>query len=327
MTTALGALFNTFPRQMAIPGRFLVTNLNDMLRVIREYNGRRPVFTSLYHLVEIGERRKHDVFTNRLDKVFLDFDGLDKRQQATELAEDLSRDRVKNGVAMSGGGYHIHIAARPHALKNPDGALWHYLNDLSEEYGVPIDVKTGIDPVVHGDVTRCVRIPGTFNVKRGVPSGFIPWAHLHSEPDVLVKNLNLDDWMSPGEPLDLRPWDKERPFVSADSLDIEGASADVVPEVNCVREFMKDGDANNQKRYVMATHVVELGHTLPDLYRFMQSHLSVDKWEHCIGDEGDPFKRIYDDAKAFPGCDWIRKQTGFPMSACKGCPKYYEVTK
>lgn len=320
-------LFGKYPRQMSVRRRFIVHDAERMAKVVSAHNGYTPVFTSLYRM------ERHDggyYFTNKLDKVLLDFDGKGNTDGTAKASRMLERKGIQHGVVRSGGGWHIYTITEPHRLMWPNDTLVNYHQWVSNEAGVPFG-DGGIDPVVGKNIAQCVRLPGTWNTAKQAWCGYIPWedwVKLRDDPSFdyrIGRKANVSKWLGPGKPFDLRVFDKARPshLREGPAMDVPTASgAEVVLGLNCVKDFASTKSANNPKRFVMTTHLIEEGYSLEDIYAFMEATLGPKQWGHAMVEEGDSFRRAFEKDLLTPNCNWIRTKTEYPMEKCAGCPRF-----
>ena len=144
-------LFPNFPFQIAPNGkRRSVYNWEQVFQIINTWNGYKRLFYSLYTL-------PHEVV--QVEKLFFDFDGLNKWEEIRRIHEQLLNDNIKHLILFSGGGFHLYIFTESKWLCKEQL----YYNQLKwiEKY----DMK-GVDEKVLGDVARLAAIPYTYNVKR-----------------------------------------------------------------------------------------------------------------------------------------------------------------
>jgi hypothetical protein len=140
-------LYATFPRELGIPHRILVKSKQEMVKTIREFNGKTDIYASVYSFPII-----------MVDKLFYDFDGASALKEASKFYEFL-RDRDFTVIPVHSGkrGIHLYVLLRP-SLPNKTILLTVMRSLVSECFS---DEPESIDSHTFGNLRQLARVPNT----------------------------------------------------------------------------------------------------------------------------------------------------------------------
>lgn len=164
--------------------RKLVNSKGDFERYWRGKNGVSNAYTTVYgyRATQAPHHRRVNLYTPIIRHFVLDFDAIDFRdrnrglvepeeplEQAIRLHRHLLDQNIRHGVWFSGGGYHIWIALAEILTPSTGSQLsaikesgMRKVNDWVKEFDLYC-----CDPAVPFDTSGLIRIPNSFNAKRG----------------------------------------------------------------------------------------------------------------------------------------------------------------
>jgi len=158
MIEGLKILYSSYPRQFAMPNRFRINSITELIENIDAYNGKTRCFCTLYNYIG-----NNDIL---LDKICFDFDNIEIIDgnprcwhDSIKLHEYLMENNLLHCMIFSGKGFHFYIFAEYSGNSNKkevlEAAQLELINKLQLE----------VDPTCVGDVARFFGIPGTLNLK------------------------------------------------------------------------------------------------------------------------------------------------------------------
>jgi predicted transcriptional regulator len=183
----------TFPREVGMPERRMVSSISDFLSFIQECTAkRRPCYAAVYAFED------HEFKTPIIDRIFLDFDSqgdslYEVWDEVVEFTKFLESMKVKSMILFSGKkGFHIYIFIPPTVLKRPREALSELVKALVSKFEKAKDTKIKfLDWKVVGDVRRLARIPYTVHEETGRLAIIVDRLDYDLE-DILEKSTRLE---------------------------------------------------------------------------------------------------------------------------------------
>ena len=156
-------MFEIMPREFN-KKRFFITNMEVYLNYINFFNGKDEVFTNTYNYKEtyIDEynREKFDRKSIIIDRIPFDFDTSESYSDMCKLHHYLKKDNISHTVNFSGNGYHVYIHTEISDINTIlDVSL--FQNKICKQLGLDVD------PTIVGNPSHLIRIPGTYNKRRG----------------------------------------------------------------------------------------------------------------------------------------------------------------
>lgn len=153
-------LYDSFPRQIAIPYRITTNTSEEFYEQINRYKSYKRVFATIYNYT--SSEVYDNAFLN-VDKIFFDLDGEKSFVEAVKLSNEFGRRNMRYLMLYSGAGFHFYLFTKNYAeLKNKKAALFSAHSFFVRKFKL-----TTMDEKVMGDVARVATIPGTFNNRRG----------------------------------------------------------------------------------------------------------------------------------------------------------------
>jgi hypothetical protein len=309
-------LFPNFPFHIAPDGkRREVYNWNQIFQLINTWNGYKRLYYSLYSL-------PHRIVL--VNKIFFDFDGLDKWEEVKRIHFQLKQDNIKHLVLFSGGGFHLYIFTNPKWLAKEQ--LYYNQLKLIEKY----DMK-GVDEKVLGDVARLAAIPYTYNVKR--KRFVIPLKEECFELSVdEIKELTtqqIHDWEMFGSVLvDL----EEKSYVEKVELkevyvdwEYKGDDEFIKQMPPCIQLALTNYDYGDYRgRFLITTYLKDIGFSKERIDEVMKKYFSNQKPKSGRGSRYDEWKRyrilhyVFKHNYIFPQCERIIAEGRCP----KKCPLF-----
>jgi hypothetical protein len=163
-------LYPTFPRELGIPHRILVSSKREMLNTIREFNGKTDIYASVYSFPII-----------MVDKLFYDFDGPSALKEASKFYEFLlDKDLTVIPVHSGKRGIHLYVLLRP-SLPNKTVLMTVMRNLVTECFGE--DGTESIDSHTFGNLRQLARVPNTLRPGLGTFCTPLPlnWTDMSKE--------------------------------------------------------------------------------------------------------------------------------------------------
>jgi len=313
-----------FPRDLGFYNRIKVNSFEEMVKLIRENNGKRNIALQIYsdEQIEKGE----------IDTVFLDFDikrGDDVSKGTLEEckreAEEL-RERFGGRLYFSGyKGFHLYIDIPPVVLnKNLSRVLREWVSrNIASEY---------LDLSSVGDKRRIARVPYTMHMESG--AYMVPVRAGDSLNDVLFRAISGGEVDSVGV--------VRNKSVAEELLKIKEELDDCVQSSNngnsnnnregalrllskelppCIREFLGELNANGEldhyKRFQVAVFLLRCGFTVEDVVKVFMKAQDFNEYKSRY--QIEYFKRR--DMKMF-GCRKAKQMGMCPLETPELCPYY-----
>lgn len=272
------------PRELAIPRRRAVEDWDVFMKTINAVNGYVPVFSTLYAFPNYPEYNSAIV-----DKVAFDLDGLDKWDALLRFQYAMEQRGWEHWFIFSGGGYHCYVGIEPTTLRYPNSALKRFHQAVSE------GLALGDDRSLHGDVSQCIRIPGTWNPKRGrfciaIPPGLVARG-AGAVADVAAKQrlFEAEEAVVPGIRPTLAAYD--HPLEEYDDLDLPpvdvSEAAPIVIHDPFISQLLQP-DMGHEARGRVIFWLVAEGYTVMEISGFLEETLSSEKYRHCVYHERQP---------------------------------------
>ena len=189
---------------------------------------------------------------------------------------------VKFYIRFSGRGFHIFVLAKNEVLKQPKLAIKKWVKDLHRR------TNTHSDPAVVGDTRRVSRILGTKNLKTGlycIPVSYRQICTLCYEDicDMAKKYDGTLDYIIGQNVISLLPFDEDLVLVKEDvSLDNINFSTKFPP---CIEYLLSISDLGYHERRELIIYLRDDGYTEEEVVKILESHLSHEKFIHCIEEE------------------------------------------
>lgn len=312
-------LYNTFPRQIAIPYRINCRNELEFRNIVARYNGRKRVYSSIYNYNTLkGPMEPYNIV---LDKIFFDFDGENAYDSICAAVKYLLRCGTRFVFFFSGGGFHLYIICTNGRLVEGDkkacliNAQMHYQKLLNLD----------IDRAVIGDLARVATVPNTFNTKRNRYCIPLTVEDLNKGMEY-IKELSRHQVFKlkvyGNEPLDISQFDRECKYEINIQHAYEGAVYDGICSIegapDCVSLLLNKGDEINvgwRGRFLIIIYYKARGFIPKQveelLYTFLTNpYNGLTEGEHCVKIKHQVNDIFEDDRYVFPKCETI-KQDGY----------------
>jgi hypothetical protein len=110
----------------------------------------------------------------------------------------------------------------------------------------------------------------------------------------------LDEFVQPGDPLDISAWDDEKfAPVRGAKMDSEPGLGNGLEDTGVLIEIrspvvaaLVKPDMRNEERFQVIMHLYEQGYSLGEVMRFLRENLSPEKFKHAVYYERQP-QRVY----------------------------------
>jgi len=187
--------------------RRIVKNADELESYWRGKNGSGNVYFTAYGYTETQAPKHHrvDYNTPLIHHFVMDFDCKDFNNRGTEVSFDVPHNEVKrlhqflmsenilHYVWFSGGGFHVWIPLSE-SLTPKSGSEVSRIKSSGRELIKQWQNKIGVlncnDPTVMFDTSGMIRIPNSYNAKRGV------WSFPLTSEEIM--NFTFDDFMTKG---------------------------------------------------------------------------------------------------------------------------------
>lgn len=315
----LKKLYPEYPRQAGKPTRFDIFSFEELKKFIEKYNGKTPVFTSIYNY-HSKNRKKVNV-----NVMVFDFDPSDCNpfEEMTKLSDYCIVNSYKFTTIMSGGGLHFYIFTKEfEKLDNPNMALKNACNAIVKDTGIKTDKTSfGID--------RLIRIPGTFNITRKKWCCFLNRKDIEKGWEYIkefAKNNRFGHFEIIGnEFFNIKNFDKQPMDFKAVEIDdnekIIIEQSKVLSSVDpCIAHLLlelKNLKHSYRERFIVATNLKDQGLSISEVRNILQDFLPVEKFEHCIRKERQ-LQHIFEKNTLSLGCKAL-KEKGFCIDTKGEC--------
>ena len=226
-------------------------------------------YTTLYDYDETTEWGKPIYESCIWDRVLWDFDN--EGDLANELMNQLS-DHLKeiNNLhtnVFSGRGYHCYSFIKPE-LQSPSYAIRQYQTELCKDLGIPLDVKSGLDPTSIANGTKIIRIIGTMNTRAegrraclSIPKSMLRAGHTAIREHAKIPHTKI--YKRGNVEIDLSAYDIERVDFSTqyggDPIELEDAVPIMKEELpSCIWNLLQDIDVKDDGRQVVMSYLAFL---------------------------------------------------------------------
>tara|TARA_Y100000310_G_scaffold267782_1_gene279979 strand:- start:11600 stop:12610 length:1011 start_codon:yes stop_codon:yes gene_type:complete len=321
-------LFNRFPREIAPPRR-IVNSMDEFYNWVNKHNGmKRDLFTTVnsYTNHELRDGRvmvgEKDI---AIEKLFFDFDGLHTYGEVVKLHKFCMDKDVKHCVVFSGGGFHFYIFVRDNLIDKKSTVLTTQLL-LSNKLNLHSDKQC------LGDIRRITRIPNTYNFKRGkfcIPlskeqlvSGIDSIRELANKQNFVeryiygkkvlnIKHFDTQDRMFRGLPTNL-------------SLGKDIKLNSDLPLPPCIKHMLKDKQPKWKERGWILLYLRDyFGLFLEESIDFLKKNITHQKFHHCMVDENNQPRYIYErEDLFFPSIQTFQQEGLCPFTSYKECGQH-----
>ena len=158
-------MFNRVPAEFG-KKRILIKDIGNLYKFINFYNGKSECFMNTYHCKNTFidhddyDREKLDRKSIVIDRIPFDLDKEKSYQDMYKLHCYCEERNIKHTVIFSGNGYHVYI----HVSINSINTI---LDVLMEQNNLIKKLDLDVDPTIIGNPSHMIRIPGTYNKRRG----------------------------------------------------------------------------------------------------------------------------------------------------------------
>lgn len=156
-------MFEVLPREFSRK-RFFINSMEVYLNYINFFNTKDEVYTNTYSYKETYfdeyNREKFDRKSIIIDRIPFDFDTDNAYEDMYKLYRYLKRKNISQTIVFSGRGYHVYIHTKIDNINTIlDVSL--FQNKICKQLGLEVD------PTIVGNPSHMIRIPGTWNKRRG----------------------------------------------------------------------------------------------------------------------------------------------------------------
>ena len=305
-------VYTTFPREIRIPRKLVVNNQEELIQFINKNYKTSSLYMSVYAFTK-WDGKKADYNSAIVDKIYLDFDGYDKRREILKFSTVLIEKNIKHTIFFSGGGFHVYIYVNPKIkLNNKIQTLKNAQYYLIGKFDIHPDMQV----VNSSPVARISRIINTYNFRRRkycIPITRTdlaqPMEHIFKKSEKKQNPITIY-----GEKFfSIKKFDKDMPeFKPKIEMD-DTIAGDIsqIPLPPCIKKLIKK-EMRWRERYLLITWLKENTISRTMCKGFLKQILSEKKYWHCVHFEKQ-VKDIYDKDGFFPKCETID---------CEGkCPK------
>jgi len=254
-----------------------VENKNDLTNLINKNISMNHIYISLY-TVPVYE----------IDKIWIDFDGLDKYEDMIKLHHYLMNNDTKHSITFSGMGWHVYIVTFPFMEDTQIMAetlrraiIWY-----ADTLNIKVDKQTS-------DLARVVRFPGSFNHKPDRQRFCVPLYADEIEKGIeyhlnLAKSVQRFDMEFIGEnPVDMEQFYvpekkengvKEEIVYNFGMFEIPPLIKDLLNKKNTIWEREK----GYWSRYIICVTLKELGYPKEQVIQMLKENLTQNELKHCL---------------------------------------------
>ncbi len=194
------------------------------------------------------------------------------------------------------------------------------------------ELKLNLDPAVKGDRSRLGRVPNTYNLKRRrycIPISEEDIKEGHEFIKEKAKKQQFQYHYYGTEYFDMQPYDVEKEdgydYLILDSEDeLKINEHKILKDLPlCIAGLLQKGSVGWRQRYLIIVGLRELGYTLGETISLLKAFLSEKKFKHCMIEEQNQPKTIYQRPELyFPKCSSIKKE-GYCIKGCTMKNKIY----
>lgn len=228
-------MFLKMPREVGMKRKLIFTQ-DELLNFINTHNGYSNVWVSLYSFGETTHKR--GIYDSALvDKIYFDIDG-DEAYEQLQQWNDHFKD-YRRLIFFSGGYFNTYLF--PKYFDADKNALYNYHREVFKDLGLKCK-----DTTFWGNLSKIVRVHGTYNVRRGRYCMSLAEYELGISMDDMRdtakwQRRRLHVINKDGKRVDLDPY-KENRFVTKYKFEEKEATPDMMPvegiEVKTIEEGM-----------------------------------------------------------------------------------------
>jgi hypothetical protein len=304
--------------EIGIPARVIVDE-EKFNQLVTKYNGVRNIYETVYKYKELKEKViNYD--SAIIDKVFFDFDGEGAYDETVKLHKFLKQKKLKHEIRFSGGGFHILMYLKNYEkLTNSKVAL----NNLHNHF---LNIGFKFDKQIVGDIARMIRVPNTFNVKRGKYCIYINREDLKNGLEKIkekAKEQSFKRYFYGNELMDIQPFDnglkhKTEILEVPEEMQIKIDKDELLKELPpCIANMLVDGEMKYRERFYVISFLINKGHSKSEVYKILQMYLKKERFEHIMKDEKH-IEYLFSKNIMFPSCKQIKHEGLCPIKdICK----------
>lgn len=299
-------------KEFGKPHRQLVRTTDEMKRLVRLYNGKMNCYMTIYGYTgfeRVGYREVPLYDTAIVDKVYMDFDGLDSFDEMLRVHQILNERDTKHILRFSGNGFHLYAGINTEErIVNKGPALKRYSYGLTEDQ----------DPRVVGDISRIARIPYTLHMETKrycIPlcsEDLIDGVDKIIEKARTLKNVRSEVF---GNKLaSIKEFDYPEDEIDYDDVPVHDGPIDDSGELpTCVQDSIDNPRPGYFERFLVFTFFRECGISMNAAIETVKCTWDKRKLRHALYDEKQP-QSIYRNKIRFPS-----RKTIYESGLCKRC--------
>lgn len=336
--TFLYEMYGTFPRQIGIPKRYNIKDMDEFIKFVDFWNDKVRIFPSIYNYTADEEVDNKNL---NVDKLYYDFDSKNCYDNIVRFHNWLAERNLKHIILFSGAGFHLYVFTKNYEkLKNRKDALFNAQRHLAKELGFSIGNSevADIDEHIVGDVARIATLLGTWNVKRkryciGVTESMLEKGYQFIEN--LAKKQQLSYKFYGTELFDISPFDTERPshveaFVNNPKIRLQIDKDEFLKSLPvCVSNILLMKHLGFKRRGWVICYLRDKGYYLNETIQILEKYLSPSEFIHCTTRKIAPgYKEPGEEQPQYFYKPWVRDKHNFPgcwkLKSLGECPHNYD---
>lgn len=317
-------------REIGIPSRMLVENKERFYKQINFFNGVKTIYYSLY---DFNTETKYNGCM--IDKIHFDLDKDDAIECVKKLHNYCKHNNIKHLMIFSGRRYQFYIFTQNYkSINNRKDCLRNAQHEIANKVGLTIGDPANCDIDFHliGDIARLVRVPNTMHLKTNLYC--IPI----SEDDITngdgfirrkAKKQNFSFIYYCTGLFDLSRFDYESKIIQKIDYPADGDLIETEEIAKglplCILRMLNMPYIPWRNRFHIIVYLRESGYSLSMVYKLFEKYMKGkkhpqtghDNFYHCVKDEGDQIKRIYETSEYFFSCRKVAEEGWCNEEKCK----------
>jgi len=337
-------LLNRFLREVAVNGVRVkvVSSLDEINFYLNKYNGKANLYTTVFPATKANGNNKLDYNTVIIDKMFFDIDIIEPDKvidDIKKLHEWAEQNSYYHSINFSGRGFHFFIYVKPYDKPDKKAVLLNAQSDIIEE----LNLSKNVDRTVVGDVSREVRLLDSINLKSGL---YVIPVKIEEVDNVkeLAKSWRplTKDFLYGVKLYDISSYSNGINYYSLPSINYSFDDPEIkefqkqvninpdvaiekLKEVPCLKQVLENDNAGWYERTFLLIFLKENGFTEAEADEILHRFISLEKWQKSSCTRYHAHT-IYSRSYALPSCDTLFMRGICPLSDCKTCPFYNNLS-
>jgi hypothetical protein len=333
--TFLIEMYGKFPRQIGIPNRYPINDINDFVSFVDKWQGKVRIFSSIYNYTA-----NEDIDNENLEisKLFFDFDSENCYDNVILFHCYLMEKNLKHIMLFSGAGFHVYVFTKNYeSLKNKKDALFNAQHFLAKELNFKVgdSEQADIDEHIIGDVARIATLLGTWNTKRRrwcicVTEGMLSKGYQFINEYAKKQRLSYNFYGK--ELIDMSQFDTNKPqhieaFHADPKIKLTIDKDEFLKQLPpCIANMLLMKHLGFKRRGYVILYFRDMGYLMNETISILEKYLQPSEFIHCTTKRIAPgYKEVGEEQVQYFYKTYIRNKINFP--GCWKLKKYSECPK